>query len=231
MYCVNCGVKLADTEERCPLCGAEVLRSASGRAAAEPLFSPNEAPAPKNSRWAWMLVVTVLYLLPMLVVLLCDWQADRAVSWAGIVIGAMLLCYELLLLPLWFEKPNPVIFVPCGFGALGLYLLYLCRVTGGRWFMGFAFPLVVGLGLIVTAMTALLRYVRRGKLYILGGGALALGAFMPGMELLLERCFQRGHFAGWALYPAAALGLLGLLLLFLALCRPAREAMERKFFF
>ncbi len=231
MYCVNCGVKLADTEERCPLCGAGVLRPASGRAAAEPLFPPNEAPAPKNSRWAWMLVVTVLYLLPMLVVLLCDWQADRALSWAGIVWGAMLLGYELFLLPLWFKRPNPVVFVPCGFGALGLYLLYLCQVTGGRWFWGFAFPVTAGLGLLVTAVTALWHYVRRGRLYILGGGLLALGAFMPLMELWLERCFRRGAFAGWALYPALALGLLGLLLLFLAVCRPAREAMERKFFF
>lgn len=231
MYCVNCGVKLADTEKGCPLCGTEVFHPALGRGPEEPLFPPKDIPAAKNGRWVGMLMLTALYLLPMLVVLLCDWQANRALDWAGIVIGAMLLGYELLLLPLWFEKPNAVIFVPCGFCALGLFLLYLCLVTGGRWFMGFAFPLVGGFGLIVTAMTALLRYVRRGRLYILGGGALALGAFMPAAELLLERCFQRGHFAGWSLYPAMALGLLGLLLLFLAICRPAREILERKLFF
>lgn len=231
MYCVNCGVKLADTEGVCPLCGTEVRHPVLGRDPGEPLFPPNGAPAPKNSRWAGMLVVTVLYLLPMLVVLLCDWQADRALSWAGTVIGAMLLGYELFLLPMWFERPNPVIFVPCGFGAAALFLLYLCLAAGGRWFWGFALPLTTGLGLIVTAVTVLLHCVRRGKLFILGGGALALGLFMPAVELLLERCLQRGHFAGWSLYPAAALGLLGLLLLFLAVCRPAREILERKLFF
>ena len=65
----------------------------------------------------------------------------------------------------------------------------------------------------------------------LSWAGLVIGAMLLGYELLLERCFQRGHFAGWALYPAAALGLLGLLLLFLALCRPAREILERKLFF
>lgn len=231
MYCVNCGVKLADTEKSCPLCGTETFHPALHGGPGEPLFPSKDIPAAKSSRWVGMLMLTALYLLPMLVVYLCDRQADGTVSWAGIVMGAMLLGYELLLLPLWFERPNPVIFVPCGFVALGLFLLYLCLVTGGRWFMGFAFPLVGGLALIVTAMTVLLRYVRRGKLYILGGGALALGAFMPAVELLITSSFHPGYYAGWSLYPAAALGLLGLLLLFLALCRPARATMERKLFF
>jgi hypothetical protein len=34
----------------------------------------------------------------------------------------------------------------------------------------------------------------------------------------------------WSLYPLTALVLLGGMLIFLAICRPARETMERKFF-
>ena len=35
-------------------------------------------------------------------------------------------------LPLWFRRPNPVIFVPVDFAAIGLYLLYINFATGGR---------------------------------------------------------------------------------------------------
>ena len=38
------------------------------------------------------------------------------------------------------------------------------------------------------------------------------------------------NFTGWSWYPLVALVLLGSTLIFLALCRPAREAAERKLF-
>ena len=138
--------------------------------------------------------------------------------------------YIALVLPGWFRRPNPVVFVPCGFAAVGVYLLYINCATGGHWFLSFAFPVVGAVGLIVTAVVVLLRYVRRGKLYIIGGAAVALGAFMPLMEYLIYITFQRPRFVGWSLYPLIALVLLGGMLIFLAICRPARETMERKFF-
>jgi hypothetical protein len=42
--------------------------------------------------------------------------------------------------------------------------------------------------------------------------------------------FFRPAFALWSLYPMTALVLLGGMLIFLAICRPARETMQRKFF-
>jgi len=38
MYCVNCGVKLSDTEKRCPLCQTAVYHPELPRKEAEPLY-------------------------------------------------------------------------------------------------------------------------------------------------------------------------------------------------
>jgi hypothetical protein len=152
------------------------------------------------------------------------------IVWAGYVIGGLLLSYVVLILPLWFRNPNPVIFVPCDFAAAGLYLLYINLATGGRWFLSFAFPVTGFVGLVVTAVVVLRRYIRRGRLYVFGGGILALGAFMPIMETLLVITFSSIPFMGWCFYPLIALGLLGGMLLFLAICKPARHSMARKFF-
>ena len=230
MYCIKCGVKLADTEKTCPLCGTAVFHPEIRQNEAEPLYPFQSFPKTRVNPKGGQIVLTTMFLLPLLISLLCDLQINSAVTWSGFVMGALLVGYVILVLPFWFRRPNPVIFVPCGFLAVGLYLLYIDLATGGDWFLSFAFPVTGGIGLIVTAVVVLLRYLRRGRLYILGGAMIALGAFMPLMEFLIDITFNRPRFAGWSLYPLIALVLLGGMLIFLAIFRPARETMERKFF-
>lgn len=227
MFCAKCGVKLADTEKICPLCGLpahpELIKEG-----AEPLY-PVNPPVQVNSK-AVHGVVLALFLLPLIICLQCDLIITGQVTWSGYVIGALVLTYELLALPFWFRRPNPVIFVPCGFAATAVFLLYIDLVTGGGWFLGFALPLVGVLCLIVTTVVVLMRYVPKGALYTFGGAFAALGLFMPVMGILVNITFFRGGFALWSLYPMTALLLVGGLLIFLAICRPARETMQRKFF-
>lgn len=230
MYCVNCGVKLADTEKVCPLCSTEVFHPDIVRPEGEPWFPQDRYPSIQVSRGGTLAVVSALFLLPLVITLLCDLQINGRISWSGYVAGALLLGYGVLVLPFWFKKPNPVVFVPCDFAGVGLYLLYIDLATGGNWFLSFAFPVVGFTGLVVTAVVTLLRYLRRGRLYVIGGAFMALGLFMPLMEFLLNFTFHRSGFAAWSLYPLTALVILGGLLIFLASYRPARETMERKFF-
>lgn len=231
MYCANCGVKLSDTEKQCPLCGVKAYHPDIQRAEGEYLYPPNRYPRPGARSYGIQIVATAAFLLPIIIVLLCDLQTNNRLTWAGYVIGALILNYELFILPIWFKKPNPVIFVPCAFVAIGLYLLYINYATGGNWFLSFAFPVVGYICLIVTAVVTLARYVKKGYLYIFGGAFIALGIFMPLMEFLLNITFHIAHYVSWSFYPLTALVLLGGVLIFLAICAPARETMERKFFF
>ncbi len=230
MYCVKCGVRLADTEEKCPLCLTRVYHPGIQGPQGAPLFPKNICPAPQRHPKTLAVSLTVLWVLAALVVLLCNWQLNRAVTWSGYVLGALLTCYTALILPRWFCRPNPVIFVPCSFAALALYLLYISLVTGGRWFLPFALPVTGSIGLILTVLVTLLRYVRRGQLFTVGSCLLALGFLMPVTEFLLHSAFAI-PWGGWSVYPLTALVLLGGFLLFLGICRPARETMKRKFFF
>lgn len=229
MYCINCGVKLADSEKECPLCHTRVFHPDLMRPEGEPLY-PNKAPAVKKRSLFPQIFATVAFVMTILIVFLCDWQLNHTVSWSGYVMGALLLAYVMLVLPFWFRRPNPVIFVPCDFVAIGLYLLYIDLFTHGHWFLSFAFPVVGGIGLIVTAVVTLLRYVHGGKLYIFGGASILLGAFMLLLEFLLDLTFDISGFIGWSLYPLTVLVTIGGMLLYLAIWRPAREAIERKFF-
>lgn len=231
MYCIKCGVELADTEKKCPLCQTRVYHPEVFQAPAQPLYPKGCYPAVKKSVLGLQGFISIAVVLPILIVLLCDLQGNGMVSWSGFVIGGILTGYVTLVLPMWFQKPNPVIFVPCAFAAAVLYLLYIDLVTGGEWFLSFAFPVAGGLGLIVTAAVTLQRYLKRGRLYIVGGTCIALGGLLLLTEFLLNLTFHICRFVGWSLYPLTVLALLGGFLIFLAICRPAREMMERKFFF
>lgn len=230
MYCINCGVKLADTEHMCPLCQADPTKLLSERMDTAPLYPSGCHPDIRPKRGAINGTILAAFLLSLLVTFLVDWQSDGKLNWFGYSTGGLLLGYVVLALPRWFYKPNPVIFVPCDFAAAALYLLYIDLATAGGWFLSFAFPVTAVLCGLAGALAALLRYTRGGRLYIFGGAFMALGGFLLLLEVLLSAAFAR-VFSGWSLYPLTVLILLGGWLIFLAINHSVREKMERKFFF
>jgi hypothetical protein len=229
MYCAKCGVELADTEKVCPLCGTKAYHPDIVRGEGEKLYPDKKYPKERTGFFT-PVFMTCAFILPALIVFLCDIQFNSAVTWSGYVMLALLLGYIMLILPLWFRNPNPVIFVPCDFVAIGGYLVYINAITDGDWFMSFAFPITGCIGIIVVTVVTLMRYVPKGRFFIFGGASIALGAFMLLMEFLMSITFAGVNFIGWSLYPMIALAVIGAFLLFIGICRPARMYMERHFF-
>lgn len=230
MYCVKCGVKLADSEQLCPLCGTTVYHPDIVREEDNRIFPKSQYPAPEGKTLGIPIFLTAIFILPILVVLFCDLTFSSAITWSGIVVGALILAYLLFVLPLWFKAPHPMIFVPCSFATIGLYLFYLDWTINGKWFLSFAFPLLGCIATITITVLALVRYVRKGKLYIFGGACIATGVMMLLIEFLMTITFAGIKFIGWSYYPMISFVLVGGFLIFLGICRPAREVMERKFF-
>ena len=230
MYCIKCGVKLADTEKKCPLCNTIVCHPDFKQTAERPLYPSNKMPKNDSGSKALNGAVIILFFIPLLVCFFADLSLDGKIEWFGYVAGALMLSYVAFALPLWFKKPNPVIFVPCNFVAIALYLLYINFATGGSWFLSFAFPAVGGICLITCTVVTLMHYLHRGRLYILGGAFMALGVLMLLVEFLLKVTFGL-RFIGWSIYPLVVLLLFGGLLIYIAINNAAREMIERKLFF
>lgn len=230
MYCVNCGVELADSEKVCPLCATPVYHPTIKQAAVAAPYPRREPPHETFNPKGVLFIVSVLFLIPAALVLLTDTAVNGRMVWSGYVVGALVVAYTMLVLPFWFRRPNPVIFVPVSFAAIALYLLYIDLVTRGGWFLLFALPVTGGTALVVSAVVTLTRYLRRGHLYIFGGAFIAGGAFMVLVEFLLNRTFGVGRPVFWSVYPLAVGFLLGMMLIVIAICRPLRESLRKKFF-
>lgn len=230
MYCANCGVQLDDSLAACPLCGTRAYHPDLDRKLTEGQYPHGKYPAEAKRSLLGQMILAILTLIPLLIVPLCDFQISGRITWAGYVIGAIILGYVVLFLPTWFRKPNMVIFVPCDFAAAALFLLYINWAVGGQWFLSFALPVTGGIALIVTTVVVLAKYVPKGNLYTFGGAFIALGGFMLLIEWLINYTFHIEKFVGWSLYPLITLVILGGFLIFVAIYRPAREMLERKFF-
>ena len=227
MYCANCGVKLADTEKRCPLCGTEAYHPDIERPEVDPLYPKDFVPKRELSKTTLHIILLAIFMIPIFVTLYCDFYINRSITWSAYVIFAVSLVYIICILPFWFKRPTPAVFVPIDFFVLILFLHYINFATGGDWFLSFAFPVVTYLGLIVTAACVLLYYLKKGHLYVIGGFFIALGFFMDIIELFNMIAFKL-DFDGWSLIPMIPLVLLGLGMIAIATSRSAREALARK---
>ena len=123
MYCVQCGVELQKGVEKCPLCGLRVYHP-DLREQPEALPYPRRAEEEMVSHGGLLFIVSVLFIIPLLVCLLVDEHLNGRIGWSGVVAFSLLAAYLIICLPLWFRRPNPVIFFPIDvLAVLGLCLI------------------------------------------------------------------------------------------------------------
>lgn len=232
MYCVRCGVELQKGAESCPLCGLRVYHpelEEKPEAAPYPRYSEEE----KVTHEGALFILSFAFLIPLVVCLLADRKISGAITWSGYVCGGLLAGYTAVCLPLWFRRPDPVIFFPVASAAFLLLSLYICMKTGGRWFLSFAFPVWGAMVLIIECVIVLVRHVVREKrhrlMYIFGGAFIALGLSCVLLEFLLQVTFGI-RMIWWSLYPLSALFLLGLMMIIIGACKPLRKSLHKKFF-
>ena len=139
MYCMNCGVKLGQGEKKCPLCGLPAYHPSLKRTPGATLY-PREWTAPEAERSGLRYLLTVFFLVAVGACLLVDFLLAEHVTWSGYVLAGLLTGYVLLVLPLWFRRPNIVIFLAMDFAAVSLMLLYIDLASGGHWYLSLAFP-------------------------------------------------------------------------------------------
>ena len=227
MYCVKCGVRLQDGTARCPLCDTPVWDP--GGTEPVPTFSDRYPIPPKSHRYPIMAFLAVLLIAVSLSALIYCLTNEHGVSWSGYVMLGCAFLYFGVLLPFWFNRREPLIFVPVASLLAGGYLLYICLKTGGHWFLSFAFPVTLLVGALTTASVAFFRYGKRRRL-------LKTGIFLVviGCSAMLVELFQRITFGGkmfsWSLYPVCGFSLIGLFLILCGLIPPWREYLERKLF-
>ncbi len=232
MYCIKCGVELAESETRCPLCGTRVVHPDIPFTAGEGPYPPYEKKEPRYNPVTFQILALSIALLVIGILILCDMSINGRIVWSGYAVGGILVAYSAALLPYWFPKKmrTPAVFMPVFFAVLISFLLYINCKTGNHWFLSFVFPVVGSIGLILTACAVLCYYIKRGYLFIIGGTLITLGCFCMLLELFVNITFTHAVGLHWCFYPLISLCLIGGLLILIGIVPSLRESVEKRIF-
>jgi len=230
MYCVFCGVKLQNGAKECPLCHTPVMLP-QGPVEAQKLLYPARLPEDeKHSRTLVIWLITTVMIAVCLGCLIFCLRTAHEASWSGYVLMATGMIWISLLFPLLFRRYRPMIFLPIAFASVACFLLYVCVKNGENWFLSFAFP-VTGIACVLTLLgVALFRYIRQGRLRLLGLYLVLIGASFMLIEFFQHITFGTPMFV-WSLYCVCAFGALGLFLFIATLIPPLHAYLRRTFFF
>ena len=229
MYCIKCGAHLSDGQTTCPICNTIVYHP-DFEIAEKSTYPKTDFKSEEFNYRGLMFVITVLFLIPLLLPVVLDIGWSGGISWSGYVFGGVLLFFISFVLPFWFKKPNPVIFVPCSVAGVVIYLWYICFATGGEWYFPFGLPITLSMGLIVSTMTALFKYLRRGRLYIVGGAFIAVGAWTILVELLTRYTFGYNAHFYWSVTSLGVCFIFGMLMIIIAIVKPFKESLRKIFY-
>ncbi len=228
MYCVKCGVRLQDGVSKCPLCQTPVWNPDG---VTEQKSYPEEFPSHySQSDLPGAVILTGLCAVVSIVILVLCLKLYGHLNWGGYGIGGILLFYVIAVLPKWFRHVRGEIFIPAAHAAAALYALYICVHSSGSWYLSFALPVIAISCLLSTGLFCLLKYIRRGRIFIIGGFLILLAGFTVLIEYFLHISFGVSMFR-WSLFTLSGLSAAGLFLLLVGIIPPLRKAIDRRFFF
>lgn len=231
MYCVKCGVELADGTKKCPLCETKVTHPDFVTDKEDTsIFPKADTPPTEFNKTGILFVITAVFVLAISLCLVCDLTVHSHIAWSGYAVSSLLLAYIVAILPAWFKKPNPVIFVPCDFVGILALLFYICYKTEGEWFFTFACPVVFVAALITCTVVTLNRYVKRGRLYTIGGSLIGTGVASMLLEFLIRHTFFNSIRFIWSYYTLFTFFFIGMSIIIVAICKPLRRSLEKIFY-
>jgi hypothetical protein len=228
-YCVNCGVELSPKERVCPLCGTPVLRPGQSM---PPLPEPSVSYSPKPvrvERHSLLVLLTILFLLPILLSFFCDVSLHGSVEWAGYVAAGVILIYVALVLPLTLH--TPVLFqLMLNVVALEGVLYYICHSLRGNWYWSFAFPIALFPFATAFLFVLLHRFARWNGLHIAALSCLSCGFYCLLIEWRCNVVFAVSEHFVWSFYPLITAAILAAILFFISRSESLQQRLARRFF-
>lgn len=233
-YCVHCGVKLGEGENRCPLCGTAVMDPNGQPDPAAPRAYPVRTPEQELRRNKWFLLTctALLTLLPAMLCLIIDWVTGGGIGWSIYAAGALILLFISAAVPLTLNRHKISLTIPVSFLCLSAYLFMAEKLSSGS---GWFFPIVLPALALTTAMLSLLIWLYRrdtlNKLTLLAASLAAVAALCLAVELLRIRAYGLQPTLIWSPYVVAPCVFVSLVLFFINSNRPIREEVRRRVHF
>jgi len=157
-YCVNCGVKLIESEKECPLCDCPVINPFGNKELPENA----ERPYPKRrdilkgivDRRFIISVISIIYLISIIICAAVDFIINSAFTWSLITTTSILLGWAFIILPVIVNKKAAVVYITADFALLMLLFYSIASFSGTYvWVLTLAFPIAIAAYIFINIFT------------------------------------------------------------------------------
>ncbi len=234
-YCVNCGVELAPSEPRCPLCGVEVVNPA------DPWKEPRSRPYPayvetvltRVDKRYFSLVAALIATIPVVLCIIIDLLSSGEIVWSGYVAGSIGTLMTFVLVPMAVGKQRPFLYLTLDVLAVLGLLLYIDLASGGfDWFPLLGVPITLYGGVLVGVILLYFRGRKRsGILNALAVLVIGIGVYVIAVEICIRVYRGYSPVPHWSLYAFVPCLLTGVAFIVLNRRKKWKESVRKRLFF
>ena len=227
-YCVNCGVKLASSEKKCPLCNTVVYNPNIKEDTYRPNYSDKiEKIKSINLRYIVKLSVIVLLILGIISVF-CDLIITKSITWSIYVICSILYlsCHLSFIMKKGIKIPMLLELV-----GSELFLLVITYLNDGLlWYKYLAMPFIFILWLYVVLCIYLVKRKTKSLLRRIAICLMFSSITLIIIEILIDLYLRGVISLSWSIYAMLPISIISTLILILSFNRKLLDEIKQRVF-
>lgn len=244
-YCVNCGVKLEETLERCPLCNTPIINPAEintstlrelsyrpKKAGLIPPFPVERGETEKVKSKDGAILLTVAFATTSICCALLNYLVFNQNLWSIPIIG---LCafFWVVFFPIMLFKELPVyaFIIMDGFAMAGYLYMISFMTSSNVWLTKLALPITALVTALILIFTFLFRKISSSILAVALYVYILIPILCIGIELLICRFREQPLHIVWSAIVLTPCAVVSIILITILSKKRLREAVRRRLHF
>lgn len=227
-YCVNCGVKLKESEKVCPLCNTKVINPNNLKTEFIPAYSQNIEKAKKVNKKYLCFLITIILMGVTIITVLCNLIFTGNITWSIYVVASILFLNSKLSFVLFKNKFFPLFIDLLTTETLIYVIAYLNN--GLHWFYYLVCPFIF----IIWIYIILCTFVLSKKKYNLLRRFSVAFSFISVILLIIESCIDMYKYEkitiNWSIYAILPIIIIGTILFLISYNRKLIEEIKQRIF-
>jgi len=222
--CPSCGVEIDGEAVKCPLCGGSLIEGdASSRSTIDDPDPGGELDPDSRRRarfWLWE-IFTIVIVATAIIVAATDFAYGFDMSWAAYPLVSLAFVWLFVTIIAALGRRLPVAYIADTVCTL-VFLYVLDLLTPVEpWFVPFALPTTLLVAVVGGAAAGIVRGLKLSIFPTLAVGAVAVGVFLVGFEIILSFALGLESILSWSIVALG--GCLSIALLLWIINRRLRE--------
>lgn len=227
-YCVNCGVKLKESEKVCPLCNTKVINPNNLKTEFTPAYSQNIEKTKKVNKKYLCFLITIILMGVTIITVLCNLIFTGNITWSIYVVASILFLNSKLSFVLFKNKFFPLFIDLLTTETLIYVIAYLNN--GLHWFYYLVCPFIF----IIWIYIILCTFVLSKKKYNLLRRFSVAFSFISVILLIIESCIDMYKYEkitiNWSIYAILPIIIIGTILFLISYNRKLIEEIKQRIF-